>query len=110
MGVSVMAATLSTAGSVSALFFTVIVFFSRFGVLLCTLMLIALLYANLFLAPILLLFGPRERRARTAADVLCGPGSPGPGSPEGAVESWSRRTRGSPEGVAPAAEGSIELT
>ena len=41
-----------------ALFFTVIVLFSRFGLLLCALMLIALLYANFFLAPMLLLFGP----------------------------------------------------
>ena len=101
MGISVLAATLSTAGACSALFFTVIVFFSRFGLLLCTLMLIALIYVNLFLAPLLLLLGPRRRarsgngRARTAADVLCGPSSPGPQSPGG---------------VTPAAEGSIELT
>ena len=108
MGISVLAATLSTAGACSALFFTVIVFFSRFGVLLCTLMLIALLYANLFLAPILLLLGPRERRARTAADVLCGPGSPGPGSPD--IRSPEHVPSRACRGVVPAAEGSIELT
>ena len=65
MGISVLAATLSTAGACSALFGTVIVLFSRFGMLLCALMVIALVYANLFLAPMLFLFGPSSP-ARTA--------------------------------------------
>ena len=65
MGISVLAATLSTAGSCVALFFTVIVLFSRFGLLLCALMVIALLYANFFLAPMLLLCGPSSTAART---------------------------------------------
>ena len=65
MGISVLAATLSTAGSCVALFFTVIVLFSRFGLLLCALMVIALLYANFFLAPMLLLCGPSSSAART---------------------------------------------
>ena len=87
MGVSVMAATLSTAGSVSALFFTVIVFFSRFGMLLCALMLIALLYANLFLAPLLLLFGPRSaERARTRDEPAPARTATEPAAAEGAVE------------------------
>ena len=48
---------------------TVIVLFSRFGMLLCALMVIALVYANLFLAP--MLFGDpaaRPRGRRLAGD------------------------------------------
>ena len=74
MGISVLAATLSTAGSCVALFFTVIVLFSRFGLLLCALMVIALLYANFFLAPMLLLCGPSSSaRTNDAAEARAKP-------------------------------------
>ena len=43
------------------------VLFSRFGLLLCALMLTTLLYTNFFLAPLLLLVGPR---ARTSGRVV----------------------------------------
>jgi len=64
IGISVLAGTLSTAGSCSCLFFTTIVLFSRFGKLLCSLMLICLVYSHLFLAPLLFLFGPEDTRTR----------------------------------------------
>ena len=78
MGISVLAATLSTAGSCVALFFTVIVLFSRFGLLLCALMVIALLYANFFLAPMLLLCGPSSSvRTHGAAEAGAKPSGDG---------------------------------
>ena len=66
IGISVMAGSVSTAGSCAVLFMALIIFFSRFAALFCSLMLLALLYANAFLAPLLLLFGPTAGPARTA--------------------------------------------
>ena len=58
IGISVLSGALSTAASCTFLFFTTIVLFTSFGLLLCALTLICLLHANFFLAPLLFLFGP----------------------------------------------------
>ena len=58
IGNSVLAGAISTAGSCSLMFFTTIVLFTQFSALFCSLLTVALLYANLFLPPLLLLVGP----------------------------------------------------
>lgn len=58
IGISVLAGCVSTAGACSIMALATIVLFSRFAVLFCSLMAVTLLYANVFLAPLLLLFGP----------------------------------------------------
>ena len=60
IGISVVAAALSTAGSCICLFFCTITIFLRFGQLLCTLLLVTIVYTNTFLAPLLCLFGPSD--------------------------------------------------
>ena len=60
IGISVLAATLSTAGSCICLLFCTITLFLRFGQLLCTLLFVTVLYTNTFLAPLLCLLGPSD--------------------------------------------------
>lgn len=63
IGISVVAAALSTAGSCLCLFFCTITFFSHFGELLCTLLIVTIVYTNTFLAPLLGLVGPSDEPA-----------------------------------------------
>lgn len=58
IGISVLAGTVSTAIAVAVLALAVLLLFSRFALLFCSLMLTSLLYTNVFLAPLLLLVGP----------------------------------------------------
>lgn len=60
IGISVLAAALSTAGSCAVLFLCVVTVLSQFGMLLCMLLLVTLIYANAFLAPLLFLCGPTD--------------------------------------------------
>ena len=101
IGISVLASCVSTAGSCAIMAVATIVLFSRFALLFCSLMGVTLLYANAFLAPLLLILGPsaahlsgnalvrsrawprsrwgRPRRALTEADAAAstnGPSSP----------------------------------
>jgi len=63
VGISVLAAGASTAGSCSIMMLTTIVVFSRFAKLVCSLVIVALIYSNFFLAPMLLLFGDDEHNS-----------------------------------------------
>ena len=60
IGISVLAGALSTAGSCLFLLCCTINLFSQFGRLLCTLLVVTILYTNTFLAPLLLLVGPGD--------------------------------------------------
>ena len=60
--VSVLAGCFSTAGACSVMLLTTIILFSRFACLFVSLMCATLLHANLFLAPLLLLFGPQTSK------------------------------------------------
>ena len=63
IGISVVGGALSTAGACLPLFLCTLHFFTAFGKLLCTLLLVAIIYTNTFLAPLLLLIGPSTRTA-----------------------------------------------
>lgn len=69
IGISVVAAALSTAGSCICLFFCTISIFSQFGELLCTLLLVTIIYTNTFLAPLLYLIGPSDESSLVATPV-----------------------------------------
>ena len=69
IGISVLAGALSTAGSCVFLFFCTINFFLQFGQLLCTLLVVTIVYTNTFLAPLLLLIGPSDETS--ALDAAC---------------------------------------
>ncbi len=84
VGISVVSGALSTAGSCTPLFFCTLTLFVKFGSLLCTLLVVAILYTNTFLAPLLILFGPqdaprsssRRRNNDAAGDADTGAGPP----------------------------------
>ena len=63
IGISVLAAGVSTSGSCSITIFTTIVLFSRFGKLICSLVAASLIYSNFFLAPLLLLYGKEQEQS-----------------------------------------------
>jgi hypothetical protein len=69
IGISVLAGGISTSGACAILLFTTIVLFSRFALLFCTLMILALVFTNFFLAPLLLIFGPRGTGRRLLSRV-----------------------------------------
>ena len=83
IGISVLSGGLTTAAACLPLLFTTIVLFASFGVLLLALTLICLVYAHLFLAPLLFLAGgpsmptiaprgsaePEIRAAKKARDI-----------------------------------------
>ena len=64
LGISVVSAALSTAGSCICLFFCTINFFEHFGQLLVLLLLVTVIYTNVFLAPLLCLAGPSDEQTK----------------------------------------------
>jgi hypothetical protein len=94
VGISILAGGVSTAGSCALLLLTTIVLFARFALLFCSLMLLTLVYALAFLAPLLLLLGP----AGYAPDE----------APRRAAW-WQRRWRRPQRGLTAADAAAIEL-
>ena len=123
IGISVLAGCISTAGACAIMVLATIVVFSRFAMLFCSLMGVTLIYANIFLAPLLLLLGPvgnartdgrpsegsassllaraswrswrRPRRAMSSSDAA-GQTSPASVASHDEVELWERRQERSP--------------
>ena len=76
IGISVLAGAVSTVGACAVLFKATIVLFSQFASLFCSLMILALVFTNCFLAPLLILFGPSSASVQSCGRKGGAGGSP----------------------------------